>query len=69
MGFAFRREDGGHRLELARLPPPETTGDRDAQSLEYTAAMTRAIEEAIRRDPAAWVWMHQRWKTRPPEPR
>jgi Kdo2-lipid IVA lauroyltransferase/acyltransferase len=22
-------------------------------------------EEAIRRHPAEWVWMHQRWKTRP----
>jgi Kdo2-lipid IVA lauroyltransferase/acyltransferase len=23
------------------------------------------LEEAIRRNPAEWVWMHERWKTAP----
>jgi KDO2-lipid IV(A) lauroyltransferase len=64
MGFAFRREDGGYRLELTRLSVTPK-GDRDADATELTAAMTRSIEDAIRRAPEAWVWMHQRWKTRP----
>jgi len=65
MGFALRRDDGGHRLELTRLPV-SPTGDRDADAVALTQAMTRSIEDAIRRAPETWVWMHQRWKTRPP---
>ncbi|MBI5542268.1 MAG: lysophospholipid acyltransferase family protein [Deltaproteobacteria bacterium] len=63
-GFVFRRGDGGHRFEVARLPV-HRSGDPDADALALTQAMTRAIEDAIRRAPHAWVWLHQRWKTRP----
>jgi KDO2-lipid IV(A) lauroyltransferase len=31
-----------------------------------TAALTRLIEEQIRKSPEQWVWMHQRWKSAPP---
>jgi lauroyl/myristoyl acyltransferase len=24
-------------------------------------------EDAIRGDPTAWLWMHNRWRTRPPQ--
>jgi KDO2-lipid IV(A) lauroyltransferase len=41
------------------------TGDADADILANTAAFTRAIEEAVRRNPEQWLWMHRRWKTRP----
>jgi len=30
-----------------------------------TAAATARIEEAVRRCPEAWFWMHHRWRTRP----
>ncbi|MGC4121856.1 MAG: lysophospholipid acyltransferase family protein [Myxococcales bacterium] len=63
--FVFRREDGGHRFEVRQIDAPPRTGDADADALALTQAMTRSIEEAIRRDPRAWVWTHQRWKTRP----
>lgn len=63
-GFAFRRPDGGHRLELARVPLPGS-GDREADVRALTATLTAAIEGAIRQAPEAWVWMHARWKTRP----
>jgi KDO2-lipid IV(A) lauroyltransferase len=37
--------------------------------VRLTGACTAALEQAIRRNPAEWVWMHERWKTRPkPEP-
>ena len=33
--------------------------------IRLTAACAAVQEQAIRRHPAEWVWMHQRWKTRP----
>ena len=68
MGFC-RRQGDGYRLELEELPVPDAgpgTADREAAALALTARMSAAIEAAIRRDPRQWVWMHQRWKTRPP---
>lgn len=31
---------------------------------EITVDINRAFEEAIRRDPANWFWVHKRWKVR-----
>jgi KDO2-lipid IV(A) lauroyltransferase len=39
--------------------------DKEAEVVRLTAACTAGIEAAIRRNPPEWVWMHERWKTRP----
>lgn len=62
-GFVFRREDGGHRFEIGRLDV-RRSGDREADVKALTQAMSKAIEDAIRKQPHAWVWTHQRWKTK-----
>jgi KDO2-lipid IV(A) lauroyltransferase len=49
----------GEHLPLTR------TGDAEADTLTNTAAFTRAIEDAVRKNPEQWLWMHRRWKTRP----
>lgn len=41
-------------------------GDPEAEILANTANFTRLIEECIRRNPEQWLWVHRRWKTRPP---
>ena len=46
--------------------PFEPSGDRDADVLALTAKITERLEWAIRQQPSQWVWMHDRWKTRPP---
>ncbi len=43
-----------------------STGDDEHDTLENTARFTAAIEDAIRRCPDQWLWVHRRWKTRPP---
>jgi KDO2-lipid IV(A) lauroyltransferase len=63
--FVFRRPDGGLQMRLARFAPPTPTGDFEADSTAYTQLMTTAIEQAIREAPHTWVWIHQRWKTKP----
>jgi KDO2-lipid IV(A) lauroyltransferase len=49
-------------------PPVELirTGDTERDVLENTQSFTRIIEEIIRKHPDQWVWVHQRWKNRPP---
>jgi KDO2-lipid IV(A) lauroyltransferase len=43
----------------------ERTGDEEADIVNNTARFTKAIEEAVRRYPDQWLWLHRRWKTRP----
>lgn len=42
------------------------TGDTEADTLDNTARFTAVLEDIIRRYPTQWLWMHRRWKTRPP---
>ena len=42
------------------------TGDSETDAVTNTAAFTAAIEGTIRQYPDQWLWMHRRWKTRPP---
>jgi KDO2-lipid IV(A) lauroyltransferase len=50
----------GAEILLAR------TGDDEADAVENTARFTTAIEDFVRRYPDQWLWVHRRWKTRPP---
>jgi len=64
LGFCQRVAPGKYRLTMSEVPVPR--GEREQAAVELTAALTRGIEDAIRRAPEQWVWMHQRWKS-PPE--
>jgi len=44
----------------------EIGDDKDAIIRKYTQRWSDIIEARIRAHPAHWVWMHRRWKTRPP---
>jgi len=52
-----------------RFEPPVDlirTGDDNADVVANTARFTAIIEEYVRRYPDQWLWVHRRWKTRPP---
>ena len=52
-----------------RFEPPVAlirTGNNDADIVANTALFTKVIEDVIRRYPDQWLWVHRRWKTRPP---
>jgi KDO2-lipid IV(A) lauroyltransferase len=57
-----------YRTALARwhievseaIPTHDAAGPRDVAAI--TLDINRAYEEAIRRDPANWFWVHRRWK-------
>ena len=40
--------------------------DSEEEIVANTANFTRLIEEYVRRYPDQWLWVHRRWKTRPP---
>jgi KDO2-lipid IV(A) lauroyltransferase len=50
----------GEQLELIRTAAPE------ADTVANTALFTAVIERYVRQYPEQWLWMHRRWKTRPP---
>jgi KDO2-lipid IV(A) lauroyltransferase len=41
-------------------------GNEDADIAANTALFNRVLENWIRRYPEQWLWVHRRWKTRPP---
>jgi KDO2-lipid IV(A) lauroyltransferase len=45
---------------------PVRTGDRHRDVIETTALYTLEMEKFIRAYPEQWLWIHKRWKTRPP---
>jgi KDO2-lipid IV(A) lauroyltransferase len=47
-------------VELAR------TENEESDVVENTARFTRVIEDFVRAHPDQWLWVHRRWKTRPP---
>jgi KDO2-lipid IV(A) lauroyltransferase len=67
--FCWPAEDGRYRIVYLPEVPVEPTGDGAADAFRLTAHCTQIIEQQIRSRPELWSWMHQRWKTRPLEPR
>lgn len=57
---------GRHIVEYGPEIEVTRTGD-DARDIQVnTQRFQQAIEERVRRHPGQWLWMHGRWKTRPP---
>lgn len=54
------------RLMVLPAIEPEVTGDEEADVRRLTSRLSLAIEEQIRQYPGQWLWVHKRWKTRPP---
>ena len=46
--------------------PLVRTGNDEADVTANTAAFTAVIEKYVRLHPEQWLWVHRRWKTRPP---
>lgn len=60
-------EDNLQHMILYPEVPMVITGDDEKDMITNTQTLSKILEDAIRRHPAQWVWMHERWKTRPGE--
>ena len=60
-GVCYRVALAKWRLELGEKIPTHENG-RPRSSEEIMREVNRALEDAVRRDPANWFWVHRRWK-------
>jgi KDO2-lipid IV(A) lauroyltransferase len=69
----FTWPEGGGRYRLRFEPPifaeefERISTDRSERVQAATARYMAVTEAVIRQKPAAWFWMHNRWRTRPRE--
>ena len=58
-----RLPNGKHKFVISdEIVPPESTGDFDTDVKNFTAKLTKKLEDFIRENPEQWVWFHERWK-------
>jgi KDO2-lipid IV(A) lauroyltransferase len=66
-GFLLWEEsEGKYVLRFGKELEVVHSGDAERDAVTNTASFTAAIEGMIRQYPEQWLWMHRRWKTRPP---
>jgi KDO2-lipid IV(A) lauroyltransferase len=70
--FIYRERLGEHRAVIHPSFYGDGAGDSEQAVAEITQRCTSTIEAAIMVAPDQWLWVHNRWRTRPPssaEPR
>jgi Kdo2-lipid IVA lauroyltransferase/acyltransferase len=55
-----------YRLRFEPAVELVRSGDEEIDVRENTARFTKVIEEYVRAHPDQWLWVHKRWKMRPP---
>lgn len=65
--FIFLGKDWKQHMHILPEIPMKISGDEEADIVFNTQVFTNFIEGVIRQHPEQWVWMHQRWKTKPGE--
>lgn len=61
----LRRPDDTFHLIIRQQVAFEKTGDREADARTVTEACVRALESIIDAHRDQWIWLHNRWNTRP----
>ena len=65
----FAPWDRERRRFLLKIDEPltvERSGDDEDDVRRLTQLFTGVVEKYVRRYPDQWLWIHRRWKTRPP---
>jgi Kdo2-lipid IVA lauroyltransferase/acyltransferase len=55
-----------YKICFEPLVPLTRSDDPEADIITNTAAFNKELEKIVRRFPDQWLWVHRRWKTRPP---
>ncbi len=66
VGYARRIGDRAqYEIGIERMIHPQDWEQQDDPLLWITQAYTQAIENIVRKDPAQYLWIHRRWKSKP----
>ena len=65
-GFLIEEPEGKYVLHFGKELEMVHSEDVEQDALVNTARCTAELEQYIRRYPEQWLWVHRRWKTRPP---
>ena len=64
---SIRQRDGSFQGTIRPPIPPMREVPSEEAVFRMTTLYTEALEALVRPTPEQWIWMHRRWKTRPPE--
>lgn len=67
--LSIRQSDDRHLVYISPAAHPEPTDDFESDVERYTTQMLKQLETYIHKYPEQWLWLHNRWKTQPPEAR
>jgi KDO2-lipid IV(A) lauroyltransferase len=65
--YIYLDEDGMQHMHILPEIPLVITGDEETDLIVNTQNFTNFTEQIVREHPEQWVWMHERWKTKPGE--
>ncbi|MBL7870535.1 MAG: lysophospholipid acyltransferase family protein [Cyclobacteriaceae bacterium] len=65
--YIYLDADGKQHMHILPEIPLVITGDEETDLIVNTQNFTNFTEQIVREHPEQWVWMHERWKTRPGE--
>lgn len=65
--FIYLGADGRQHMHILPEIPMMLLDNEEAALVYNTQILTSFIEQQIRNHPEQWVWMHERWKTKPGE--
>lgn len=65
--FCLPDKKGTYHLRILEPLELSLEGDFQENILKITGLCTKIIENEIRKNPSFWLWLHQRWKSRPKE--
>ena len=60
-----REKDDQYRIIVKESIELTFSGDKEKDIIETTQKYTKVLESIIREYPSQWLWMHDRWKSKP----
>jgi len=61
----FRRPDDRYLVKILPGFKVNCTDDKEADIIDGLTRCNKALEELINFDPAQWMWIHDRWRSKP----
>ena len=65
--LSIRQPNDQHHVYISKPIYVETSDDSERDIEVYTAQMLKQLEAYIYKYPEQWLWLHNRWKTQPPD--